>query len=879
MRPPMLSRAAICTVAALAFVSSSSAAEFPRGFFEAHCYDCHTGEKPKGNLNLELLPAELENPEHFARWVKVHDRLAAGEMPPKDYDVPPAEETAETLGRLKNELTAADRKRLAGEGRTRIRRLTRAEYENTIRDLFRLEGISLKGDLPPDGSAHGFDKNAEALDISHVNLAKYYEAADRVLEMAIATRPEAPAVLKQRISLATPGAGVAHVLLHGDAVMLKDMKPDPGFPPAGAHGHIDQGAHQQIGMFDRDSSVGLFRHEDESFAPYFLDFAALYPARYRLRISLWSFQWDKGEVLPSRGIEAGRLSVVHLTNDGRHTGHPSDVLGYFDAPSLKPTVHEVTQWLNYKDTIGFNAASLTPGMPTRGKDRAMGFTGPGIACDWFEIEGPLHDQWPPRSHQVLFGDLALVEFNAEEQPNVKPPARTPLRQRIVHVKNRPDAEPGVWTVHSEKPLADAERLLAEFLPRAFRRPVSAEHRALYVSQVEERLAAGDCFEAAMRWAYRAALCSPDFLYHIEPAEELDDHALACRLSYFLWNSMPDEALSELAATGRLREPAVLRAEVERLLADPRSERFIEDFLGQWLSLAKIAANDPDRKLYPEFNAYLQDSMLLETKAYFRELLAEDLDAAHLVRSRFAMLNERLAKHYGLTGVEGTQIRRVELPEDSPRGGFLTQAAILKITANGTTTSPVPRGAFVLSRMLGETPEPPPANVAAIEPDVRGATTIREQLEKHRTEAVCASCHRKMDPPGFALEAFDVIGGFRTRYRSIGEGDAVDREKLGVFIDPYVGIGFRLGPAVDRSGVLPDGRAFENVRQFQEHLAAEPERLLKNLAEQFTVYATGRPTAFSDREAVRGVVRRSLEGGGGIRTLLHEVVQSELFQTR
>ncbi|HVW00640.1 MAG TPA: DUF1592 domain-containing protein, partial [Planctomycetaceae bacterium] len=391
----------------------------------------------------------------------------------------------------------------------------------------------------------------------------------------------------------------------------------------------------------------------------------------------------------------------------------------------------------------------------------------------------------------------------------------------------------------------------------------------------ERLEAGDCFETAMRWVYRAALCSPDFLYHVEPAGQLDDYALASRLSYFFWNSMPDDRLTELAATGKLHDPQVLREEVERMLTDGKSQRFIDDFVGQWLKLRQIAANDPDKKLYPEFNPYLQDSMVAETRGYFRELLEKNLDAAHLVRSDFAMLNGKLAVHYGIPGVSGSQIRRVKLPDDSPRGGFLTQGAILKVTANGTTTSPVPRGAFVLDRLLGQPPEPPPPNIAAVEPDVRGATTIREQLNKHKSNAVCASCHVKLDPPGFALESFDVIGGFRTRYRSIGEGDPAERGS----IDPFIGIGFKLGPKVDSSGETYDHRKFTDVREFKALMAADSPRLMNNLAERFAVYGTGRPVAFGDREQLAAVVNRTQQNGGGIRTLIHELIESPLFQTR
>ena len=355
----------------------------------------------------------------------------------------------------------------------------------------------------------------------------------------------------------------------------------------------------------------------------------------------------------------------------------------------------------------------------------------------------------------------------------------------------------------------------------------------------------------------------------------DDQALACRLSYFFWNSLPDEQLTKLAESGKLHEPNVLHAEVERLLKDARSQRFIEDFLGQWLKLRQIAATDPDKKLYPEFNPYLQDSMVAETRAFFRELIEKNLDASHLVRSDFAMLNEKLATHYGIAGVSGSQIRRVPLPPNHPRGPFLTQAAILKITANGTTTSPVPRGAFVMARLLGQEPDPPPPNIPAIEPDVRGAKTIREQLDKHRADITCASCHAKMDPPGFALEAFDVIGGWRDRYRSIGEGDAAPRGS----IDPFIGISFKLGPPVDASGVLPDERAFKEITEFQSLLAADATRLLKNLAQQLAIYGTGRDIAFSDRDEINAIVANTQKNGGGVRTLIHEVIQSRLFQTK
>jgi mono/diheme cytochrome c family protein len=868
-------------LAAFPVLGTAAASSAPTTFFQTHCISCHDADTRKGNLDLTSLKPDFANVDTFSRWVMVHDRIANGEMPPKKKPRPAPDEIKEVTAWLSQGLIAAEQARLNLDSRSDVRRLTRVEYENTLRDLFDMPGLALQGVLPADGMAHGFDKNSDALDISHVNMSKYVEAAEKTLNLAVAVQPKAPMVHRRRISLMNSGGFVTHVVQNGDGVLLKDKKPDPDYPAAGEYKHFDEGAHIRMGLFPTDVSVGLFRHEDESFSPYFIEHVTIYPGLYRVKTSLFSFQWDKGKVLPARGTEAARLSVVQLTGDGRGGQHPSYVLGYFDAPSLKSQEHELTVWLNHNEIIGFNAASLAPVANYARKGHAMAFTGPGIACDWLEITGPLNDQWPPAAHRALFADLPIVEFKTNENPDVRPPRRVIVRQ-IGAGKNRRDPESGTWTVKSNDPLKDADRLLAAFLPRAFRRPVDGDVRQAYVAKVQERLKAGDCFEMAMRWVYEAALCSSDFLYHIEPAGKLDDYAMASRLSYLFWNSMPDKALLDLAAAGRLHDPKVLDEQVERLLKDGKSQRFIEDFLGQWLKLREIAATDPDRKLYPEFSAYLQDSMVGETRAYFRELIDRNLGAGYLVKSGFAMLNEKLAAHYGIPGVTGSQIRRVELAPDCPRGGFLTQAAILKITANGTTTSPVPRGAFVMARLLGRPPEPPPPNIPAVEPDVRGAHTIREQLDKHRSNAICASCHAKIDPAGFALESFDVIGGFRKRYRCIGDkndpnppGDPAPRGN----IDPFIGIAFRLGPNVDPSGQLPDGRKFSDIAELQTMLAGDAHGLLRNLAQQLAIYSTGREVAFCDRPALDDLVARAEKQGGGVRTLLHELVKSSLFQTR
>ena len=342
--------------------------------------------------------------------------------------------------------------------------------------------------------------------------------------------------------------------------------------------------------------------------------------------------------------------------------------------------------------------------------------------------------------------------------------------------------------------------------------------------------------------------------------------MAARLSYFLWNTPPDDELSNLAERGLLSRPETLRAQVERLLNHSKAQGFIQNFVAQWLDLRLIDFTVPDSKLYPEYgggDVSLKQSMVKETELFFAELLKRDLSLAHFVDSDFAILNERLAQHYGIAGVKGLALRPVQLPPGSRRGGVLTQASVLKVTANGTTTSPVNRGVWVLRNILGKPPDPPPPDAGAIEPDIRGATTIRQQFELHRRVASCAGCHVKIDPLGFALEKYDVMGGWRENYRVLS-GPKLTMTKNGPPVE------------TDSKMELPKGQVIASIDDLKKFLLEDKDQLARCLTEKLLTYATGKGLRYSDRAAVKEIVTRLPAKNYGLRSLVHEVVQSRTF---
>jgi hypothetical protein len=876
---------------AIAAAPAIAAPDAIDGFFTRHCLDCHSGPKPEGGLDLTILPRDLTDPKAVRTMVRIHDRIARGEMPPADAERPPAEDIAAVTGLLDDRLLTADSARIEKTGRARMRRMTVPEFENTLRDLLALERLDIRDMFPDDARVAGFTKIADGLDVSPVLLETFAAAAEKALTDAIATRSDPPPVFKRRFH-PTSTTFVIGNLLDEQAVLIKDMQWDAiqpltteneEYPPetkkdviraaAGARREARKTQFKELGIWERPSSVGMLGHPNGGVGGG-VSWAVntIFPGRYRLRCSIWGFTWNKGKIEPVAAPQAAALWTAD------RMGQLERQLLQMTALSLAPREHEITTWLDAQESLVIDPVSVHSrrlhGHRQRGKF-LTDYVGPGVAIDWYEVEGPIFESWPPESHRRLFGDLPIAALPADSQ--AIPPRRTFLYEQVarnlpVQGRDLPaqDMKRPLETVHSSAPLADARRLLGDFLPRALRRPVPSAAVEPYVAIVQSRLDAGECFEDAMKRAYVAILTSPDFLFH--PADtKCDEHGLASRLSYWLWNSPPDAELLAAAEAGSLTDANVLHAHVDRLLDDPRSDRFIEDFTNQWLELWRIDETTPDRELYPEFTLPLEGDMLAETRGFVRELIARDLPARNLVESDFTLLNQRLADVYGVAGVEGVEVRRVALPAESVRGGLLTQASILKLTANGTVTSPVKRGVWVMDRLLDDPVPPPPANVPAIDPDTRGATTIREQLALHSNHAACAVCHVKIDPAGFALEAFDVMGGHRDRYRSTSKGDPAPEAVRERWLARY-----RLALPVDSSGQLPNGRSFADVHGLKSLLAEDSRALAHAFAAHMARYATGADLSYADRRTIEAIVESTAGTQYGIRSLVHAIAASRLL---
>jgi hypothetical protein len=804
-------------------------------FMQKYCASCHEE------------PAKLDR-------IKVHDRVLAGEMPPQEAKLRPSEqEKTAFLNALASWLTTEEKAKYARQGRATQRRLNGYEYENALRDLLSAPWLQIRDQFPEDGEAYRFNKVGDALDVSHVHMARYLTAAEYALQEVIRAHEQRTPTITKRYY-----ARDQQTLTRTFTQTIFNSSPDrQTYPVLGSVAQPEvrnRLAPLTVGESDPKTreleAVGWVSSNYVTGFTYRWDqFKAPVAGRYRIKFSaytLWAAPGgihrrftDTSDKVGTPGkprletpnydkISPGR-TVEPITVYTRN-GTKNRRVGGFDI-TPEPAVYDIGEvWLVEGETLVPDASRFYRSRPTGFVNPLMTKDGcPSVAFRWMEVEGPLYDNTSDAGYELLFSG----KF-------------------------------------------DPESRLRRLLTKAYRGPVAEADVQRFVKLYHERQRAGLNEREALIAAYTAVLASPRFVFLHESPGKLDDNALATRLALFLWNSTPDEALRARAARGELSRPNVLRAETERLLNDPKSHRFTEAFLDYWLDLRKIEDSTPSTTLYNDY--YLDDSLveaaMMESHLTFEELIRQNLPVRNVVDANFTFVNERLANHYGIPNVKGIAMRRVSLPAESPRGGFLTQASVLKVTANGTTTSPVLRGKWVMERILGyEIPPPPP--VAAVEPDIRGAVTIRQQLDKHRANKSCASCHSKIDPAGFALESFDVMGGWRDRYRGIDESKPVEQGR-GKNGHPFA---FHYGLPVDCTGTLPNGRAFSDIRDLKRLLRTDEATLARSFAKQLTIYATGAPVRFSDRAVLEQILRQTQATHYGMRSLIHGVVQSSLFREK
>lgn len=788
-------------------------------FFREHCVSCHGPEKQKGKFRIdEGLPNDFLKSRTAEQWAEVLNVVRSHEMPPEEEPQPDPELAGAFADWVEKELVRAERAKKSTQ--VVLRRMNRAEYVNTVRDLV---GVEIDPErFPEDPQAGGFDNIGEALTLSPLHLEMYFDTAREVFERAF-VEGEKPEAIKWRFDPEVdPHGGDRTRVARGESkhiIVNKGKNVIEGDVVSMHHG-----------SWDRNINVRNF--EVPNAGEYILRIKAKgrVPSRGQVVAAAekilakrrddqikekperekWiheHYERDLGHFKTDRMYEygPGRLQVVK-----KLAGQPTTV-AEFDVDGddvVEISTPFTTESAGFTLNYAYEIPKVLENSWCQGRDE---FARPEVLVDWIEIEGPVFDQWPPASH------VRLLEQGA-----------------------------------------DARAQLAEFMPRAWRRPVTAAEVAAKVALFEQVRPDKGSFVEAIKVPLVAVLTSPNFLYLPETDEVLEDFQLANRLSYFLWSSMPDARLFELAEAGEIR--LAMGAEVDRMLADPRSEAFVENFAGQWLDLRKIGANPPVPDLFKRYDRHLELSVVGESLAFFREVLVNDLSVMNFVKSDFVTVNERVARFYGIGGVKGDHFRRV--PAAAHRGGIVTQASVLSTTSNGTRTSPVVRGAWVMKNLLGTDPGLPVANAGEIQPKVPGIdkATVRQRLEIHRTAAQCARCHDKIDPLGFALENFNASGEWR------------DQEGFG-----YQGRVGENDPVIDASAKLPDGTEVAGVDGLQAALMEREDLFLRCLVEKIFTYALGRELGFSDGAQVRAGVVSVKENGYTLRALLKFVVGSELFR--
>ncbi|WP_310821302.1 DUF1592 domain-containing protein [Stratiformator vulcanicus] len=766
-------------------------------FIEAHCAGCHGEFLAEAKLNLESLPMPREAPDKAELWQQVVDRLTLGDMPPADSEQPAEADKLAVIKLLRGELEHV-RELRKSSAEVVLRRLNRNEFNNAMRDLTGLD-LRLGDRFPADVAVDGFDNVGEALTVSPYLMEQYIETVEEWLDTAIVT--ERPEAVNVKLYEYQGGMGGVDLENYRRPRTFADLSPD------------EQEVARTKNVKGNYFNGGKVNSYIAKFEWYYINVP--HEGRYRFKVLMSGRRSTAEQPMPQIRFVAASGPIGSLTVDC-----PAGQLG-------EPKWYEFEAWLP-AGVYNFRGEFLNPEpneVRGRRKKNIDEYVPTFFRVHWVDIRGPLYGSWPPEFTQRL------------------------LPPELIDVRDEQ---------------ASARRVLQRMMRKAWRRPIKSNEVEAMLKLFDAERPHVDSFEQAIQPPLTAILSSPHFLYLVEPqksesSKRLNDFELASRLSFFIWGSLPDDKLLSLAEKGKLGDETTLSSQLERMLASPKADAFLVNFVGQWLKLRDLGSISPDRRRFPTYNPWLEESMRTETREFVRELINQDLSVLNLIDSDFTILNDELARHYGIEGVEGGQFRRVRLDDDSLRGGVLTQASILTLTADGKETSPIHRGKWILDCFLGTPLPPPPPYVPELEEAEKNSSrelkTIRQKLAAHREAAACAGCHSKMDPLGFALEPFDPVGVFR-EYK-----DAKAKSSTEAF------------------GELPNGVEFNGPQEFKEVLLTQrSEVFLRGLTTKLLTYALGRQVGFSDRGEVDAIVKRVKSDDYRMRTLLIEVVTSDAFRS-
>jgi hypothetical protein len=812
-------------------------ATIARPFLDKYCVPCHTGEKPQGTFRADSqFKPDFNDLTTKGKWAEVVNVLNSHTMPPKDSPQPSPNEVAAFVDWITAKTIEAEAQRR--DRAPHLRRLTRDEYRNTVHDLTGVD-FDVSG-FPADPPAGGFDNNASALTVSPLHVELYASAARQILDRAL-VEGEKPTPIRWRF----------------DPKVVPDDSRRVELDKNNRHVIVNGGNNREEGElivlraegWDKSVNARNFQVPVEGEYIVRLRAANRVPTPEQVATSvepLLAKRRDERNRENPKGEkwhnEDYKRDLRHFQTDPmyrygpprvklvQHLGSQPRTVAEFDvdAPANAPKIYEFrvrftteSAGLNWWNV--YSIPRVLENFWCQGGDN---FARPELLVDWFEIEGPVYDAWLPSSHtRILFA--------------------SPLRQTD---------ERGY-----------AKQVLTRFMRRAYRRPVTAEEVGAKLA-LFDRVRKETSFLEAIKAPLTAILASPNFLFLAEPAgpRKLNSYEVASRLSYFLWGTMPDDELMRLADAGTLTNATELRRQTNRLLDSPRSAEFVRRFAGQWLGLGQVGANPPTPDLYPEYDRHFETSIVAESEAFFAHILRNNLDALNLIRSNFVVVNERLARAYGIPNVKGDYFRAVPVTPDIPRGGVLTHASILSITSNGTRTSPVKRGTWVMKTLLNADPGLPVADAGEIAAKVEGIekATVRKRLEIHRTRPQCARCHSHIDPLGFALENYNAAGIWR------------DKEGFG-----YKGRIEANDPLVDATAELPDGTKVVGVQGLQKVLLSRSDDFLRCLATKMLTFALGRELGIADRPLVASAVAHMKENKRTVRALVEYIVVSSAFVTK